>query len=128
MDDHVVTALWRAFDARDWARALGLLSDDFVADWPQTCERVRGADAFIALNANFPGRWRCHLRELIEAGERAVSWVLLTDGNDIVHTVSLYRLRDGQITEAVEVFADSGEPPYDRSRWTERYELKLPTG
>ncbi|MGO1080106.1 nuclear transport factor 2 family protein [Inquilinus sp. CA228] len=128
MDDHVVTALWRAFDARDWSRALGLLADDFVADWPQTCERVRGADAFIALNANYPGRWRCHLQELIQAGERAVSRVLLTDGNDIVHAVSLYRLRDGQITEAVEVFADSGEPPYDRSRWTERYELKLPTG
>lgn len=128
MDDHIVAALWRAFDARDWARALGLLSDDFVADWPQTSERVRGADAFIALNANSPGRWRCHLQELIQAGERAVSRVLLTDGNDIVHAVSLYRLRDGQITEAVEVFAESGEPPYDRSRWTERYEMKVPTG
>ena len=81
MDDHVVAALWRAFDARDWARALGLLSR-----------------------------------------------VLLTDGNDIVHAVSLYRLRDGQITEAVEVFAESGEPPHDRSRWAERYELKVPAG
>jgi ketosteroid isomerase-like protein len=128
MDDHIVADLWRAFDKRDWARALGLLADDFVADWPQTCERIRGADAFIAVNANHPGRWRCHLQELIAAGERAISRVLMTNGVDIVHTISIYRLRDGQITEALEVFGDSGEPPYDRTRWTERYALRVPAG
>ena len=128
MDDHIVAALWRAFDTRNWAQALGLLADDFVADWPQTSERIRGADAFIALNANAPGRWRCHLQELIQAGERAVSRVLITNGEDVVHAISIYRLRNDQITEAIEVFGGSGEPPDDRSRWTERYELRLPTG
>lgn len=128
MTDHVVATLWRAFDARDWARALGLLSDDFVAYWPQTRERIRGADAFIAVNANYPGCWRCHLQELIPAGDRATARVLITNGADIVHAVSVYRLHDGQITEAVEVFGDAGEPPYDRSRWTERHVIRLPTG
>jgi len=88
MDDHIVAALWRAFDTRNWAQALGLLADDFVADWPQTSERIRGADAFIALNAHAPGRWRCHLQELIQAGERAVSRVLITNGEDVVHAIS----------------------------------------
>jgi hypothetical protein len=120
-DEHPVAGLWAAFDAADWTRARSYLADDFLADWPQTCERIRGADAFIALNAAYPGRWRCRLHEVIAAGDRATAHVTVSDGIAIFYAMSVYRLAAGKIIEAVEVFGDAMEPPYDRSQWAERY-------
>ena len=118
---HPVVRLWAAFDAADWIAARGCLADDFVADWPQTCERISGADAFIALNAAYPGRWRCRVNEVIVAGDRATAYVTISDGTAIFYAISIYRLVGDKIVEAVEIFGDAKEPPYDRSQWAERY-------
>ena len=48
--------LWRLFDAGRFRDALPLLAEDFEARWPNTRERIRGPENFIALNENYPGR------------------------------------------------------------------------
>ena len=113
--------LWRLFDERRFEEARALLADDFVADWPQTRERIVGPDNFIQLNRNYPGEWRCHLRDLVVAGDRAATEVEITDGKQVVHAASFFTLHGGKIARAREFFADPGEPPFDRGRWVERY-------
>ena len=113
--------LWRLFDEGRFDDVRPLLADDFVADWPQTRERIAGPDNFIGLNAAYPGRWRCTLRHLHAAGDTVISEVEIGDGATTVHAVSVFTMRDGRIAHAREYFGDAGEPPYDRGRWAERY-------
>lgn len=116
-----VTTLWRLFDERRFEETRPLFAEDFVADWPQTRERMLGAENFIQLNRAYPGAWRCHLRDIVGAGERVATEVEITDGVTVVHAASFYTFRNGRIASVREFFADPGEPPYDRSQWTERY-------
>ncbi len=115
-----VTALWDAFDRRVFDDALPWLSSDFVAEWPQTNERIRGPEAFVRLNEFYPGEWTCEVIS-IEAIEthRVVAVVRISDGKMSLHAVGFYDLLDGRIEKAVEYFGDDGPPPFDRTRWTE---------
>lgn len=119
--EETVSALWRLFDQRRFEDTRSLLADDFVADWPQTRERIPGPENFIQLNRAYPGQWRCHLKDIVAAGDRVATEVDITDGERIVHATSFFTLRDDRIVAVREFFADTGEPPFDRSQWAERY-------
>ena len=62
----VVARFWAAMGANNFAAAGALLHDDYVLDWPQSGERVRGRDNFVAINAHYPaaGRWQIALETL----------------------------------------------------------------
>ena len=81
---------------------------------------IRGADNFIGLNANYPVRWRCHVKEILRQDDRVVSRVEITDGKHVVHATSFFTIADGRIVHAREFFADAMDPPFERGRWTER--------
>lgn len=119
--EDAVRELWRLFDEARFDAVRPLLTDNFVADWPQTRERISGPDNFIALNAAYPGRWRCRLCHLHALGDTVISEVELSDGATKVHVVSVYTVREGHLADAREYFGDAGDPPYNRSRWSERY-------
>ena len=113
--------LWRLFDAGRFRDVLPLLSEDFEAHWPNTRERIRGRENFIALNENYPGAWRCTIRRLEERPAGAVTVTEISDGRTALFAVSFLEVRDGRIVAAEEYFGDNGPPPFDRSAWTERY-------
>ena len=119
--EETVTTLWHLFDERRFEETRPLLADDFVAEWPQTRERIAGPENFIQLNRAYPGAWRCHLRDIVAAGDRVATEVEITDGAQVFHAASFFTLKDGKIVRAREFFADPGDPPFDRSRWAERY-------
>ncbi len=119
--EDAVRELWRAFDEGRFDAVRPLLADDFEADWPQTRERIAGPEDFIALNAAYPGRWRCRLRHLHAARDTVISEVEISDGATTVHAVSVFTVRDGRLAQAREYFGDAGEPPHDRGRWATRY-------
>lgn len=68
--EQLVTQFWKAFDEARFEDVRHLLAEGFFAEWPQTGEVIRGADNLIQLNSNYPGRWRCHLREILSQGDR----------------------------------------------------------
>ena len=119
--EETVRALWQLFDEGRFEAVRDLLSDDFVADWPQTCERIRGPENFIALNANYPGKWRCQVERIVVQGDVVVSVVEISDGSHRLYAVSLFTVVEGRIRTAREFFGDVGEPPFERDRWTECY-------
>jgi hypothetical protein len=117
----VVRSVWEGMEARNWDAVRRLLADDLVVTWPQTRERIRGADAFVEVNRTYPGDWHITVEEVLAAGERVAARVTIVNGEDVFYASGFYRVRDGRIVEATETFADPGETPYDRSHLAERY-------
>lgn len=113
----VVERYWRAMNTNDWRAASELLHDDYVLDYPQSGERFRGRERFIALNAEYPaaGPWRFGVHRIV-AGEReqeAVSDVIVTAPSVTARVVSFFELRDGMIWRMVEFWPD----PFEAAAW-----------
>lgn len=117
----VAMELWHFFDQRRFRDALPLLSEDFEAHWPNTRERIRGPENFIALNESYPGAWRCTVQRIDECAEAVVTVTEISDGETSFVAVSFFEVRCGRIVSAEEYFAENGPPPFDRSEFAERY-------
>lgn len=113
--------LWRCFDERRFRDALPLLSEDFEARWPNTRERFRGPENFIALNESYPGDSRCTVRRVDESADTVVTVTEISNGDAELFAVSFFEVRAGRIVRAEEYFADNGSPPFERSAFAERY-------
>ena len=117
----LVIELWQCFDQRRFRDALALLSDDFEANWPNTRERIRGPENFIALNEGYPGAWRCRVQRVEECADTVVAVTEIKNGETSLFAVSFFVVRDGRIVRAQEYFAENGPPPFDRSALVESY-------
>ena len=102
-----------------------LEAGDFVQEWPQSGERIRGRDNAKAINDNYPaasgGTPRVSLRRL--SGEGA-HWVIegiidYGDGTPI-SWVGIIELADGRIRRMTEYFGGPFEAPDWRAPWVER--------
>jgi ketosteroid isomerase-like protein len=102
-----------------------LQADDFVEEWPQSGERIRGRDNSKAINDNYPqmtgSNPKMKLRRI--TGEGSV-WVAegtidYGDGTPISY-VGITELRDGKIARITEYFANPFEAPAWRSKWVEK--------
>ena len=100
-------------------------ADDFVQEWPQSGERIRGRDNAKAINDNYPKMTgsspKMTLRRI--SGEGA-HWVVegtidYGDGTPISY-VGVAELRDGKLAGITEYFANPFEAPAWRSQWVER--------
>jgi ketosteroid isomerase-like protein len=119
-NEQIVKKLWDIINAREFARVKPLLHDDFVCIWPQSKERIRGADNFVALNENYPGKWAVHVKRVVSAGDLVVSEVELTDGKDVIFAVSFFEVLDGKIVKATEYWGDAYAAPAWRKQWVEK--------
>lgn len=119
----IVERYWQAMNANDWRAASELLHDDYVLDYPQSGERFRGREHFIALNADYPaaGPWRFTVHRIVADAQKAVSDVGVTDGAMRARVVSFFELRDDAIWRMTEFWPD----PFDAQAW--RAPLAEPT-
>ena len=120
-NEETVRAMWAGIDRLDFAAVAPLLHDDFTCEWPQSRERIIGRDNFIAINANYPGRWYITVTRLVASGEQVVTECNVTNGEITVQVVSFFRLKDGQITHIREYWPDAMEAQAWRAQWVERY-------
>src|SRR6187431_1465630 len=97
----IAQEVWRKFGAGDWDGARALLADDYVQEWPQSRERINGADDAIEINRNFPGGMpSMTFRRMTEAGDVAVMEIDLRypDGS-VYQGVSVLQSRDGKLVK-----------------------------
>jgi ketosteroid isomerase-like protein len=121
-DRNVVERFWSAMNANDFRAAGEMLHDEYVLEWPQSGERIRGRANFVAVNENYPavGPWRVTLNRLI-AGEGGVaSEVTVTDGATTGRAITFSQVREGKILRQVEYWPDPFEAAAWRSQWVER--------
>jgi ketosteroid isomerase-like protein len=118
-----VHSLWRAFDALDFEAAAGLLHPDFVCEWPQSRERIRGVRNYIEVNRNYPGNWRITVDRLVAEGDLVASEVTIVLTQDGVQredrAVSFFQLRDGLIVHETDYWPDPYLAPPGRAQWVE---------
>lgn len=120
-----VRRLWALFDAGEFAAAGELLADDFVCEWPQSRERIRGRDNYVAVNERYPGRWRIAVRRLIvdDDGDQVATEVFMTNEEDATQhatAVSFFELRDGRIRRQTDYWPEPYDVPAWRAQWVER--------
>jgi aryl-alcohol dehydrogenase-like predicted oxidoreductase/ketosteroid isomerase-like protein len=119
----VVARFWAAMHANDFRAAGELLHDEYLLEWPQSGERIRGRENFVAVNEQYPaeGRWSVMLHRLLGEGGEVVTEVTVTDGVGITgRAITFSTVRDGKIARQTEYWPDSFEAAAWRARWVER--------
>lgn len=104
----IVKKFWELMMTNDFRSVGSLLSDDFVLEWPQSKERIRGLNNFAAMNEEYPshGRWHFTVNRIVGNDTEAVSDVSVTDGVQRARAVSFFKLADGRIMSIVEYWPD----------------------
>lgn len=125
MSEEVRSAIerfWATMGTNDFQAASNLLHDEFLLEWPQTDERIRGRENFAAVNTHYPaaGPWRFTINRLVADGRSGVSDVTVTDGARVDRAITFFELRDGRIWRVTEYWPENGDAPEWRLRWVER--------
>jgi ketosteroid isomerase-like protein len=120
----VVERFWELMNANDWAAAGALLGDDYVLEWPQSNERIRGRANFVAVNAEYPaaGPWSFAVHRIVGGAGEVASDVSVTDGVQSARAVSFFSVRAGLIVRQVEFWPESYEAPAGRAHLVEPLE------
>jgi hypothetical protein len=119
-----VERFWRAMNTNDW-RAVGeLLHDDYVLEWPQSGERIRGREHFATVNDNYPavGPWRFTVNRLVADEISAVTDVTVSAPSLTARVVSFFELRGSLIWRMTEFWPDPFAAAEWRAQWVERYQ------
>lgn len=122
--ESVVRAFWGLMASNDFPSVAAVLAPDFVMEWPQSRERIRGAERFCRMNAEYPttGRWRFEINRLVASGESVVTQVSLSDGTQSAEPVSFFTVRSGRITKLVEYWPEPFERAQNRRHLVEPME------
>jgi ketosteroid isomerase-like protein len=116
-----VREFWRRMATNDFDAVAPLLAEAFVLEWPQSNERIRGAQNFARMNREYPahGPWRFELRRLVAGGDEVVTQVAVTDGTQSAEAISFFQVRAGRIVRLVEFWPERYPAPANREHLVE---------
>ena len=120
----IAEQFWALMQTNDFSAVGALLAEDFVLEWPQSRERIRGAERFARMNAEYPahGPWRFTVHRLVGDERTAVSDVGITDGVQHARAISFFETADGRVRRLVEYWPEPYEAPANRAHLVERME------
>jgi limonene-1,2-epoxide hydrolase len=118
----IIEQFWAAMQTNDFRAAAGLLHDEYVLEWPQSGERIRGRANFAAVNEHYPaaGRWNFIVHRLIAEGDEVVTEVSVTDGKIKGRAITFSTVQGGKILKQIEYWPDPFEAAVWRAPWVER--------
>ena len=134
-----VDKFFTLLNARRWDEIAELIEPNFVMEYPQSGERIRGMENARSIGENFPGLPTGDVKRVVGAEDK---WVLtpmfsplrITGTGDtytveskttypngeVFHTVDIVEFRNGKISRWTGYFAAPFPPPEWRSRWVEK--------
>ena len=120
----VAREFWRLMATNDFHSVAAVLASKFVLDWPQSKERIRGAERFARMNHEYPahGAWRFTINRIVGSAEEAVSDVSITDGVQSARAISFFTVERGRVTRIVEFWPEPYAAPADRALLVEALE------
>ena len=118
----VVRKFWELMLTNDFRSVGSVLSDDFVLDWPQSSERIRGRANFAAMNEQYPahGRWHFVINRVIGDDSDAVTDVLVSDGVQRARVISFFTVREDKVVRMVEYWPENYPAPENRKHLVEK--------
>ena len=101
-----------------------VLAAEFVLEWPQSKERIRGAERFARMNEEYPanGRWQFTINRLFGGVSEAVSDVTVTDGVQVARVISFFTVAEGKVARLVEFWPEPYAAPGNRAHLVEAME------
>lgn len=94
-----------------------LFHDDAVMDWPQSGEKVIGAENRRAIYKSFPKLPKITPRRMVSSGDLVVAEATLDYGGPTYKTVFIFELRDGKIAKETAYWSEAFDAPGWRSKW-----------
>ena len=115
--ESVVREFWRLMATNDFHAVAAALAPEFVIEWPQSKERIRGAERFARMNAEYPahGRWQFTINRLVGGASEAVSDVTVTDGVQVARAISFFTIAEGKVVHLVEFWPEPYAAPGNRA-------------
>ena len=111
---------FQALERGDIAAMSDLLHEDFVEEYPQSGERVRGSQNWRSIAENYPGLPSVVDHSVKVSGDLGtLEMVLEYDGNR-TYSCTVVELQDGKVKRAKDYFAEPFEAPEWRAQWVER--------
>ena len=119
-----VREFWRLMASNDFGSVAAVLAPGFVHEWPQSNERLRGAERFARMNAEYPahGRWVFTVHRIVGGAAEAVSDVSVSDGVQSARALSFFDIADGKIERIVEFWPEPYAAPAGRAHLVEPIE------
>ena len=120
----LVREFYVRMNTNDFHSAALLLADEYVLEWPQSKERIRGRDNFVAVNEEYPayGRWLFTVNRIVGNETEAVSDVSVTDGTQTARAITFTIVRAGRIVKQVEYWPEDYKAPGNRRHLVELME------
>jgi ketosteroid isomerase-like protein len=117
----VVREFWRLMASNDFASVAAVLAPDFVLEWPQSRERMRGPGNFVRMNQEYPahGPWCFTINRIVGGAGEAVSDVSITDGVQSARALSFFTIEDGRVSRLVEYWPEPYPAPANRAHLVE---------
>ena len=98
-----------------------LFLDDAIMDWPQSGEKVVGAENRRGIYQSFPQLPTITPRRMVSDGDLVVAEATLDYGSGSPYkTVFIFELRDGKIAKETAYWSEPFEAPAWRSKWVEK--------
>jgi len=121
----LVRKYWERMNTNEFRSVGSLLSDEFILDWPQSNERIRGRDNLATMNEQYPayGRWQFTVNTIVGNDSEAVSDVSVTDGTQKARAISFFKVENGLISRMVEYWPDDFPAGEDRKPLTEKISI-----
>ena len=118
----IAREFWRLMATNDFDSVARVLAPGFVLEWPQSGERIRGAENFARMNAEYPanGPWRFTVHRIIGNDDEAVTDVGVTDGVQVARALSFFTVQAGRIVRLVEFWPEPMVAPAHRAHLVER--------
>jgi ketosteroid isomerase-like protein len=120
-DQQIRETLTRMVTDLDADAEYELRHDDFIAEMPQSGERIRGRDNMRALQRAFPPDRAPTFRVRRITGSGDV-WTVEAIGNygpDVYFVVCVFEFRDGRIARETRYYPQPFEAPDWRAQWVE---------
>lgn len=140
-----IERFFECLNRRDFDAMRELVHEDFVQEWPQSGERIRGFANMRAVLANYPGlpdidvvtvhgsedRWLATpsytLLRVTGTGDQYTSEELLHyPSGEQWYTVGIIEFRDGKVAKLTNYFGPPFPPAEWRSQWVEKMEETPP--
>ncbi len=116
-----VEQVYGLLEKQDWNGLQQYYHQDFVQEWPQSGERIRGFANSMAINQQNPDYPDMKTRRISASGDVVVAEITLNyPKGGTYHGVSIFEFRDGKIAKETDYFAQPFEAPEWRSKWIEK--------
>lgn len=89
-----------------------IADEKFVAQWPQSGERIRGVENYTSIIENHPaGPVLKSKRRVVGSTNLSILEVLLEEGGEPWHEVSIFEFRGDKVLRKTDYFAQPFDPP-----------------